>query len=65
MRRSLATGALTLVIFGATVAPAAAAPARPRPPQPITPPGVEETRQDDNAAPPTTGSSNKANSPVF
>lgn len=58
MRRSLTVGALALAILTAGAGPALAkhdGDHRPRPPQPVSPPGVEEAVQDDQANSPQTG----------
>ncbi len=64
LRRLIVAG-VTAGILASTVPAALADPTRPRPPQPITPPGVEETHQDDHATSPRTGSGNKDHSPNF
>ena len=56
--RTAAVGAAALFVV-AIPGTAQADPGRARPPQPVSPPGVEETRQADEACSPLTGRLNR------
>ena len=59
MRRTLAVGALTVMLMG-VAAPAAAVPSdRPKPIQPASPPGFHSDRVPDHVEEPLTGRANK------